>query len=154
MTAHGYETGLKGQTSVKSGGGTLPTGITTSTDYFVIAVDANTIKLAASLANALAGTEINMTNQGTTANVFTFTPTAVAGGVIHAEGSVDGVNWQDVYTAVVSSSSTLAATATVTATGGAMWNLPSIGYRKLRVHFTCTAGQVAITGQVSAKNEE
>jgi hypothetical protein len=151
LTAHGYETGLKGQTSVKSGGGTLPTGITTSTDYFVIVVDANTIQLAASLANALAGTAINLTSQGTTANTFTFTATAVAGGVIHAEASNDGVTWYDVTTAA---GSNIAATANVTATGSVLWNLTDVAYRKLRVDFTCTAGQVTVNGQVAVKNEE
>lgn len=39
--------------------GALPTGLATGTDYYVIYVDANTFRLATSLANAKAGTAIN-----------------------------------------------------------------------------------------------
>lgn len=39
--------------------GALPTGLSTGTDYYVIYVDANTFRLATSLANAKAGTAIN-----------------------------------------------------------------------------------------------
>ena len=39
--------------------GALPTGITASTTYYVIAVDANTFRIATTLVNALAGTAVN-----------------------------------------------------------------------------------------------
>lgn len=39
--------------------GALPTGLAANTNYWVIRVDANTFRLATSLANALAGTAIN-----------------------------------------------------------------------------------------------
>jgi hypothetical protein len=39
--------------------GALPTGITASTTYYVIAVDTNTFRIATSLANAIAGTAVN-----------------------------------------------------------------------------------------------
>ena len=44
--------------------GTLPGGLSVDTDYFVIVLDANNFKLATSLANALAGTNINLTTTG------------------------------------------------------------------------------------------
>src|SRR5262249_13127142 len=54
-----------------SGSGTSPAGVTitttsttTPTDYWAIVVDANTIKLASSRANALAGTAVNLTTNG------------------------------------------------------------------------------------------
>lgn len=43
---------------------TLPAPLAVGTDYYVIRVDATTIKLATSLAYAYAGTEINLTSQG------------------------------------------------------------------------------------------
>jgi hypothetical protein len=141
MTAHGYVTGLKGQLTVKSGGGTLPTGVTTSTDYFVIAVDANTIKLAASLANALAGTEINLTGQGTAANTFTFTATALAGCSVHLEGSVDGIKWIDIASA----------SANITATSDAWIPLTNAYYHYMRAVLAMTAGQVTLTCNVGTK---
>src|SRR6476661_398545 len=54
--SHGYTTGLKGQASTTT---TLPAGLALTTDYFVIVLDANTFKLASSLANAIAGTAID-----------------------------------------------------------------------------------------------
>ena len=44
---------------------TLPAGLATATDYYVIKVSDTTFKLATSYANAVAGTEINITDAGT-----------------------------------------------------------------------------------------
>lgn len=44
--------------------GTLPSPLATGTNYWVIRVDANTIQLATSRANALAGTQIDITTTG------------------------------------------------------------------------------------------
>ena len=46
------------------GGGTVITGLTDNTAYYVIKVDQNTIKLATSSSNAIAGTAINLTGLG------------------------------------------------------------------------------------------
>src|SRR5688572_523338 len=56
--AHGFVTGLKGQLTTT---GVLPAGLSLATDYFVIRVDADTFKLASSLANAQAGTAVDIT---------------------------------------------------------------------------------------------
>jgi hypothetical protein len=61
-TAHGFITGDK--VTYGNGGGTSITGLTDGTDYFVIKVSANTLKLASSYANALAGTAVNLTVVG------------------------------------------------------------------------------------------
>jgi hypothetical protein len=45
-------------------GGTLPTGLSIATDYWIIAYDANNIQFADSVANAIAGTEIDLTGAG------------------------------------------------------------------------------------------
>jgi len=82
VVAHGFETGRKIQTSI-SGGGTLPTGITTTTDYFVIYVDADTFKLATNLANAEAGTAIDITDYGTADKTITYTPAAPFGSSVN-----------------------------------------------------------------------
>ena len=64
-----YWTGLKVQVSSSV---TLPTGLSASTDYFVIALTDSTFKLASSLANAVAGTAINISAVGT--GTMTVTP--------------------------------------------------------------------------------
>ena len=68
LSAHGYYTGLLGTLSTA---GTLPTGFSTATDYYVIKVDDDTFKLATSLANAEAGTAIDITGAGSGTHTFT-----------------------------------------------------------------------------------
>ncbi len=57
-TAHGLETGDRVFLTTT---GTLPTGLSASTEYFVIKVDADTLELATTLANAIDGTQIDIT---------------------------------------------------------------------------------------------
>lgn len=56
--------------------GTLPTGLSLATDYYIIVVDSTHIKLASSLANAVAGTAIDITGAGSGTNTGTHTGTA------------------------------------------------------------------------------
>ncbi len=56
LTGHIFETGNK--VTYSDGGGTALTGLTDLTDYYVIKVDADTIQLATTAANAYAGTAI------------------------------------------------------------------------------------------------
>lgn len=65
-TGHGLNTG-DGPIQLTTSG-TLPTGLAVSTNYYVIRIDANTIALATSLANALAGTAIVLSSNGTGTN--------------------------------------------------------------------------------------
>jgi hypothetical protein len=53
--SHGRKTGDKLQLTTT---GALPTGLTASTTYYVVYVDANSFSLATSVANAAAGTKI------------------------------------------------------------------------------------------------
>jgi hypothetical protein len=53
--AHGYQTGTPLNLTTN---GALPTGLSTATNYYAIVVDANTFKLATTVANAIAGTGI------------------------------------------------------------------------------------------------
>jgi len=66
VVAHGYSTGdAINYYLLPSDGSASPTGLSTGTEYFVIKVDDNTIRLATSLANAVAGTQITLTTAGT-----------------------------------------------------------------------------------------
>jgi len=62
IPSHGLRTALK--VRVSTSGPALPTGLAAATDYYVIVVDANTIKLATTRANSLVPTPINITDQG------------------------------------------------------------------------------------------
>lgn len=61
--AHGFVTG-EGPTWFSSST-TLPAGMAANTNYWVISTGADTFKLATSRANAIAGTAIDITSQGT-----------------------------------------------------------------------------------------
>lgn len=56
LTAHGRQTGQRVYLTTT---GSLPTGLSVNTVYYAIRIDANTLNLATSQANALAGTAIN-----------------------------------------------------------------------------------------------
>lgn len=68
-------TGMKARVSTT---GVLPTGLVAATDYFVIRASATTIKLASTLANALAGTAIDITAAGSGTHTLTHLLTARA----------------------------------------------------------------------------
>lgn len=61
-TAHGFQTGDK--VTYGNGGGTSITGVTNGSDYYVIRVTADTLKLATTYALALAGTGRDLTVVG------------------------------------------------------------------------------------------
>ena len=127
--AHGFSTGLKGQMTTDD---TLPTGLATTTDYFVIVIDEDTYQLASSLANAQAGTAINLTAAGT--GNHTFTPTALAGGSLKLEASNSGNNWTELVTAQ-----------NVTADGNLFFTKDIVHYKYVRAYFALTAGHVSGT---------
>lgn len=90
-TAHGYVTGVRVTLSTT---GTLPTGLSPTTTYYTIRVDADTLKLATSYANAVAGTAADIT--------------AASGGGTHTL-SLDGDKFALTYTASGSLSESLGA---------------------------------------------
>ena len=134
-------TGLKGQLTTSAG--SLPAGLAVLTDYFLIVVDATHVKFAASLADALAGTPVDITDQGTAGSTFTFTATALAGGSVKLQSSIGGSVWFDIATK----------SANITATGSVMLELTDAYYEWIRAVFTATAGQVQISAKVCTKDQ-
>ncbi len=68
ITGHGLNTG-DGPVAVRNVGGALPVGLAPVTNYFVIRVGTDTLKLATSSSNAHAGTSIDLTTNGTGTNI-------------------------------------------------------------------------------------
>lgn len=129
--AHGYATGLKGQVSTST---TLPGGVVAVTDYWIIKIDADTFKLASSLENALAGTPLVITSIGVGNQ--TFTPTALAGGSVKMQQSIDGgVTWFDM---------TSPAAQNVTAAGSFLFPIPNRTSHEYRPYLVTTAGQLVL----------
>ena len=77
----------------QDGSGTALAGLADDTAYFVVVVDANTIKLASSLSNAQAAspTTIGLTGTGNNAQTFQG-DTATASATVSATGKVTGVS--------------------------------------------------------------
>lgn len=137
IPSHGFSTGVKGQLTST---GTLPAGLSLATDYFVISVDSSTIKLATSLANAQAGTAIDITDQGTSGAVNTFTPVALSGSLQMQVSNVA------VPSASTSSTDWTAKGSAITISGAASsstveYEEKELAYRWMRAVYTHTAGE-------------
>lgn len=65
--------------TVSNSGGALPTGLTAATVYWAIVLTPTTFQLATTLANALAGTNLTISTNGTGTQTATTTATAAAG---------------------------------------------------------------------------
>lgn len=85
--AHGLATG-DGPFFVANTGGGLPAGLAATTPYWAIRVDADTLKLAASKANALANTPVNITTAGTGAHSLTGGWAVYVGGALVAPADI------------------------------------------------------------------
>lgn len=138
ITTHSFITGLK----VALTGTNLPAGLS-ATNYWVIVVDANTIKLATSLANAVAGTPVDITTQGTTADAL-LTPAVLSGGscVFACYASNDNVNFVALTSMTVS----------ITAAGTSLFRLGAPDYRYLQLRFTApVAGALTISALLNVR---
>lgn len=135
LTAHGYAIGAKTRLTTD---GALPTGLAAGTDYYIIVVDANTLAFATSLANAQAGTKINITADGS--GTHTITSTTLSG-TIKLQASIDGANYID-----VDSSS-----ANITETTEKLYNIADAFYPYVKILLTLTAGSVDAYAVINAK---
>lgn len=136
ITSHGFFTGLK----VALTGTNLPAGLS-ATNYWVVVVDANTIKLATSLANSLVPTVVDITTQGTTADA-DLAP-ATLSQVVKLQASIDGTNFSDIS----------GKTVTITAAGNQVWDLQFPTYLIVRTVVTPTSGAMTLVLNFNGVNE-
>lgn len=139
--AHGAVTGLLGQLTTTD---TLPAGLSTSTDYYIVRLSANTFSFAESLADATAATPVvvDITDAGT--GTHTFTPTTGGTKSFIVSLSVDGTNFSssaffNSNTATTFTAVNLAASSTTT-----IYQLSPLNVRKVRVAFTIADGQASV----------
>lgn len=132
FASHGFVTGL-GVTLTTSSA--LPSGLLVATTYYVIRLTANTFRLASSLANAIAGTFIELGDAGVGNQ--SVIPTALAGATVLFQESNDGATWVDIQ----------AATA-ITATGSIFYKQPASTTRYVRVVKAITTGSVALAANI------
>lgn len=136
-TSHGYLTGLKGQLTTT---GTLPTGLSTLTNYWIIKVDNDTYKLASSLANAQAGTAIDIT-AAAGGGTHTFTPTTVSGIVRLQASNSKNSNYVNISGTDVN----------ITGSSDNLYNVEGVYYRYARIQIEMSAGQITAFADLSAK---
>jgi len=104
VASHGLPTAL----NVLYSGTPAIGGLTTGTTYFVIPLSANTLALATTKANAIAGTAITLTSSqtATTANTYTLAPLAISGTPSFKwQASNDNTNWTDLSVSSVTMTS-------------------------------------------------
>ncbi len=73
MSSSGLNENQTGQAVVYTSTGSVITGLTSTSTYYLIRISATTFSLASSLANAIAGTAITLSSDGTGTQLFTFT---------------------------------------------------------------------------------
>lgn len=127
-----------GQAVTATTSGTLPGGLATSTTYYVIRVNAASLKLATSRANALAGVAIDLTTQGT--GNHTLVVPALSGCSIGVEHSNDGETFFE-----VSGSTTALSQGGIGAGASLMIELSSLKSRYYRVKLAITTGTLSST---------
>lgn len=133
-TAHGFTTGLAVQLTTS---GALPTPLQLATNYYVIVLTANTFKLASSLANALAGTAVTLSDAGTGNQ--TVTPVALAGASVgyYLSNVEEGDYWTLVTTATA-----------ITVDGSSYLAQPDVAYRRFKAVKSLTSGVVSLQSYV------
>lgn len=136
-TAHGLTQGLVVQLTTT---GTLPTGLSTGTDYRIDVVDANTIRFL----NASTGAVINIT-AASGGGTHTITDEALANASIKLQGSnkPDVLDWED-----IPNSST-----NITAAGGVLLNVSNAGYGFVRAVVALDSGSIEMTCVINGKSE-
>jgi hypothetical protein len=137
IPAHGLVTGTKVAATTA---GTLPAGLS-ATDYWVIKVDADTIKLASNLANATAGTAVNISGEGVGGD-HTLTPATATGNVFKMQKSNDGVTFTDIASMTVTAATTTLST---------WFEIANPTYRYIKLLYTPSAGQAALVTTVFQK---
>ncbi len=126
IPSHGY---LDGYLVQLTSTGTLPSPLTTATDYFVIVVNANTIQLAESLEDALDGVAIDIEDQGSDGAVNTSTGESLSGASVTFQKSNDGEHWVNIQSAT-----------SITNDGTVFISQPNVSYRYFRAVKAISAG--------------
>lgn len=122
---------------------TLPSPLAVATDYFVIFIDANTFRLATTRANAIAGTQIDITDDGTGTHTVTAQAISVTMTVQYANTEKPvAADWVD---------DTLNIVMTDTPLVGTLEDV-DVGYRFLRLKTVVgTGGSGLLTVDITAK---
>jgi hypothetical protein len=152
-TAHGLVTGLKVRFTTSSA---LPAPLLVATDYYVIKIDVDTIKLATSYANAIAGVPvIDITDFGT--GTQTIDTTALVGAFkLQASNNAELDNVGDLTPAQMADPNAVwvditGSSTAVAGSGSQFWNVSDVYYLWFRLVYTATSGSGDFTAYLNYK---
>ena len=153
ITSHGFLTGMKITELTTTG--TLPTGLSLSTVYYVIKVDDDTIQLATSQANAVAGTQVDITAASGGGTHTISVATSLAGSVKLQKCNTPDDNtesevWFDMIDGEIQGAAT--ASQSFSAAGNLNWSVPDFGAHKIRAVVTVTSGTVTARTRIHGKS--
>jgi hypothetical protein len=138
VTNHGLSTGTKGRFTTT---GTLPSGLSLATDYWIIYFNVNNFKVANSYANAIAGIPVDLNSIGS--GTHTFTASALNGGTLKGQASNDGISFVDLPSLY----------ARVDGSGTAIFNVVEPAYRHLRIIYTPSSGVINLVSVLNAHDD-
>lgn len=133
---HGFSSGLKVQLTT---GGVLPAGLSVATDYFVLVIDEDTIKLCDSLVDVGTATAIDVSDNGTDGG--TITPVSIQAANVRWQVSIDGTNWNDIEDSEVS----------ITGDMSIYLEVKDPTAKFMRVQYTLTGGQLSAETNILVK---
>ena len=139
ILAHSLSTGNKLALTTSSA---APGGIPVGT-YYAIKISANVIKLASSLANAIAGTALAITSSGV--GTQTLTAFAAAGGTVKLYWSIDGVTYSEVPSGFGG------ATVTLTTSTDYLYTVNGVQASYFKLLYTLTGGTLNSSIKWSSK---
>lgn len=118
---------------LSTGGGTAPAGLADGTTYYPIVVDGNTVKLATTKANAVAGTAIDITGTGVQGTTYTLNKIGMTGTPSFVwQASNDGTNF---VTYTPTAANVTVSSVTWSAAGSTGWDFGYVGYKILRLKY-------------------
>lgn len=140
---HGYTTGAK---CALTSTGTLPTGLSTGSDYYIIVVDENTIAFASSQSNASAGTKVDITGYGTSAAVHTVDIDTTIAGSVKLQKSNTPTDKTPVWIDIDNSSTNF------TDATNLDWDVPDAYFKAVKAVIDVTSGTVEVNIDITAKS--
>lgn len=153
IPAHGYATGAGVVFSTAGAPSLAP--LVNGTTYFVIALDANDIELATSLAHAQSSTFITLTSSSTTGpHTFTLTP-QVTSGTLGLQWAVsnDCVNYTNYTTTSLGVAISSLSFASPYTAGSTSWDLGPVNYQCLEAIVTGpTTGGISLKVKLNGSN--
>lgn len=151
IPSHRYSTGLP----LVLSGSAPPAPLVANTTYFAIAVDANDIDLATSLANAKAGTFITLTSSSTTGpHTTTLTPQVTTGTMgLQWQVSNDCVNYTNYTTTSLGVAVSSLSFASPYTAGSTTWDLGPVNFQCIQAATTGpSTGAWALQVKVNGSN--